>query len=434
MKRYGKYKDSGVDWIEEIPEDWNMLPIRAIFDERNEKNIGPKTDFILSVTKDRGVIPYDEKGAIGNNKSDDIERYKVVYKGDFVINKMNVVIGSLGMSKYFGAFSQVYLVYKPKTSNININFYSYIFSNSTFYKSLIKYCTGIMELRESLNKDEFKKILLPLPSFNIQTKIVNFLNDKTSKINQTIAIKQKEIELLKERRQILIQKAVTKGLDDTVKMKDSKVEWIGEIPEHWEVRKLRYLGQTQNGISKGGDFFGRGNPFLSYGDVYKNSQIPQKLNGLVESTIDEIKQYSVKEGDVFFTRTSETKDDIGVSSVCYQDVENATFAGFLIRFRPHKNQLAKSYSKFFFRTDLVGSFFTQEMNIVTRASLSQELLKSLNVILPPIKEQIEIGLYLEEMEEKIAKVILLKQQEIEKLKEYKMILINNVVMGRLRVS
>ena len=159
LQRYPAYKDSGVEWLGEIPEHWETLPIRAIFEERNEKNDGPKTDFILSVTKDRGVIPYDEKGAIGNNKSEDIERYKVVYEGDFVINKMNVVIGSLGMSKYFGAFSQVYLVYKPKSAKINIKYYSYIFSNPSFYKSLIRYCTGIMELRESLNKDDFKKIV-----------------------------------------------------------------------------------------------------------------------------------------------------------------------------------------------------------------------------------------------------------------------------------
>jgi type I restriction enzyme S subunit len=139
FQKYAEYKDSRVEWSGLVPKNWGALPIRAIFEERNEKNEGRRTDFILSVTKDRGVIPYDEKGAIGNNKSEDIERYKLVYPNDFVINKMNVVIGSLGMSKYFGAFSQVYLVYKPKSSNININYYSYIFSNPSFYKSLIKY-------------------------------------------------------------------------------------------------------------------------------------------------------------------------------------------------------------------------------------------------------------------------------------------------------
>ena len=158
MPKYETYKNSGSEFSGLIPSDWQLLPIRAIFDERNEKNIGPKTDFILSVTRDRGVIPYDEKGAIGNNKSEDIQRYKIVHPNDLVINKMNIVIGSLGLSKYHGALSQVYIVLKPKNSRFNIRYYSYLFSDSTFYKSMIKYCTGIMELRESLDKNHFKKI------------------------------------------------------------------------------------------------------------------------------------------------------------------------------------------------------------------------------------------------------------------------------------
>jgi len=433
MKTYSTYKNSGVEWLGEIPEHWETLPIRAIFEERNEKNEGPKTEFILSVTKDRGVIPYDEKGAIGNNKSEDIERYKLVYEGDFVINKMNVVIGSLGMSKYFGAFSQVYLVYKPKSSKININYYSYIFSNPSFYKSLIRYCTGIMELRESLNKDDFKKIVLPLPEYNIQSKIVSYLDIKTSKIDQAIAIKQQQIELLKERKQILIHKVVTRGLNDKVKFKDSKVVWIGDIPEHWKVTPLRHIGKTQNGISKGGEHFGTGYPFVSYSDVYRDIKLPLSVNGLVESTVEDRNQYSVLEGDILFTRTSETVSEIGFSSTCLQNIENATFAGFLIRFRPQKNILHKEFSKYYFSSSTHRAFFIKEMNLVIRASLSQDLLKRMPVLLPPLSEQEEIGNYLNDKTTKIATAISLKEREIEKLKEYKMSLIDGVVTGKLKV-
>ena len=233
MPKYEAYKDSGIEYAGLIPSSWLLLPIRAIFEERNEKNLGPKTDFILSVTKDRGVIPYDEKGAVGNNKSEDIERYKLVHINDLVVNKMNIVIGSLGLSKYFGALSQVYIVLRPKNKHFNIKYYSYLFSDETFYKSMIKYCTGIMELRESLNKNEFKKINLPYPTEVEQTAIANFLDEKTAKIDEAITIKEKQIELLKERKQIIIQQAVTQGLDPTVPMKDSGVEWIGQIPAHW---------------------------------------------------------------------------------------------------------------------------------------------------------------------------------------------------------
>ena len=123
---YEAYTDSDNDYSGKVPIDWGLVPIRAIFEERNEKNDGPVTEHILSVTRDRGVIPYDEKGAIGNNKSEDIERYKLVYENDLVINKMNVVIGSLGLSKYFGALSQVYIVLRPKSNRFSIRYYAYI--------------------------------------------------------------------------------------------------------------------------------------------------------------------------------------------------------------------------------------------------------------------------------------------------------------------
>ena len=248
MPKYEAYKDSYSDYSGLIPCEWKLIPIRAIFEERNEKNTGPKTDHILSVTRDRGVIPYDEKGAIGNNKSEDIERYKLVYENDLVINKMNVVIGSLGLSKYFGALSQVYIVLRPKTKSFNIRYYAYLFHNEPFYKSLIRYCTGIMELRESLNKEQFKQLYLPFPPFEEQTLIANFLDKKTAQIDEAIAIKEQQINLLKERKQIIIQQAVTQGLDPNVPMKDSGVDWIGEIPEHWEVKKMKTFARIKNGI------------------------------------------------------------------------------------------------------------------------------------------------------------------------------------------
>lgn len=434
MPKYDCYKDSGVEWLGEIPDDWQIMPIRAIFDERNEKNIGPKTDHILSVTKDRGVIPYDEKGAIGNNKSEDIERYKVVYPNDLVINKMNVVIGSLGLSNYHGALSQVYIVLKPRISKFHINFYAYLFHNETFYKSLIKYCTGIMELRESLDKDLFKQIYLPFPSLQEQQAISNFLDQKTAQIDQAVAIKEKQIVLLKERKQILIQNAVTQGLNPNAPMKDSGIDWIGQIPQHWEVKRLRHLGFTQNGISAGAEYFGSGFPFVSYGDVYNNRQLPELVTGLANSSKAEQSQYSIKEGDVLFTRTSETIEEIGFASVCFKTIQQATFAGFLIRFRPTTNKLLSGFSKYYFNAPMMRKYFVKEMNLVTRASLNQELLKDLLVLLPPNQEQLEIFEYIETQSQKIDQAIALQQQQIDKLKEYKTTLINSAVTGKIKIT
>ena len=127
--------------------------------------------------------------------------------------------------------------------------------------------------------------------------------------------------------------------------KNSETEWLEKIPEHWQLSKLRYLGVTQNGISAGSEYFGSGYPFVSYGDVYKNRQLPLVVDGLAKSSIADQKNYSVLEGDVFFTRTSETVDEIGFASICYQTIEKATFAGFLIRFRPTNANCLSNQSK-----------------------------------------------------------------------------------------
>ena len=154
------------------------------------------------------------------------------------------------------------------------------------------------------------------------------------------------------------------------KYKDSGIDGIGEIPNHWNVERLRYLGSCQNGINISAGAFGKGYPFLSYSNVYKNQIIPDKVDGLVQSSEKDRLNYNVKEGDVFFTRTSETIDEISIASTNLRTISNAVFAGFLIRFRPYTDKLYVGFSKFFFRANIHRCFFVKEMNLVTRASLS----------------------------------------------------------------
>jgi type I restriction enzyme S subunit len=278
-----------------------------------------------------------------------------------------------------------------------------------------------------------KNCIILCPLHHEQTAIANFLDCKTAKIDQAIAIKEKQIRLLKERKQIMIQNAVTKGLDPDVPMRDSGVEWIGEIPYHWEVKRLRLIGTTQNGISAGADYFGSGHPFVSYSDVYNYRELPCLVKGLAKSSTRDRYQYSVKRGDVLFTRTSETAEEIGFPSVCMKTIENSTFAGFLIRFRPKPNHLEPGFSKYYFCSNMLRAYFVGEMNIVTRASLSQELLKALPVLLPPLKEQLAIYKHIQTQSAKIDKAVALQEQMIEKLKEYKTTLINSAVTGKIKV-
>ena len=425
MKKYEQYKNSGVEWLGEIPEHWDEKKFKHIFSEKKKT-----TNIDLpcgSISFGKVVYKDDEKIPESTKRS-----YQVLSNGNFLINPLNLnydlISLRIALSDKDVVVSSGYIILNNNLK-LNKNYYKWLLHifDVVYMKTL---GSGV---RQTLSFTHIANCELVFPPLNEQTAIAHFLDDKTTKIDQAIAIKQKQIDLLKERRQILIHNAVTRGLNDNVKFKDSGVEWIGEIPEHWRVTPLRHIGITQNGISKGGEHFGSGFPFVSYGDVYRDKKLPLFVNGLVESTIEDRNQYSVLEGDILFTRTSETVEEIGFSSTCLQTIENATFAGFLIRFRPQKNILHKEFSKYYFSSSTHRAFFIKEMNLVIRASLSQDLLKRMPVLMPPITEQEEIGNYLNDKTTKIATAISLKEQEIEKLKEYKMSLIDGVVTGKVKI-
>ncbi|GAQ13142.1 type I restriction-modification system, specificity subunit S [Myroides odoratimimus] len=426
MKKYDSYKDSGIEWLGEIPSHWEVNRLGIWFKERREK-VSDKVFEPLSVTKN-GVVPQLESAA----KSNDGDNRKLVKKGDFVINSRSDRKGSSGLSYLDGSVSLINIVLQP--IKVNGNYVNYLLKSNSFIEEFYRNGHGIVADLWTTRYEDMKFIGLGIPPIKEQQVIATFLDDKCGQIDKAIEIKEKQIGLLKEQRQIIIHNAVTKGIDKNVKLKDSGVDWIGDIPEHWEVKRLRYLGITQNGLSKGGEFFGKGTPFVNYSDVYKNFTLPTFVNGLVDVSEDEIVQYSVKKGDIFFTRTSETVEEIGISSVALESYNKTTFAGFLIRFRPNSRVFLPMFSKYFFRSEINRFYFIGNMNIVIRASLSQELLKGLPILLPSLQEQQQIVDYLDEHITKIDKSVAIKEQQIEKLKEYKQSLINEVVTGKVRVS
>ena len=238
MKRYESYKDSSVKWLGEIPGHWEVIRLKALLIERIEKNNNKENLIILSLLKDKGIIPYDEKGAIGNNSKEDLSQYKIARKGDLVINSMNVIIGSVGITQYDGYISPAYYSFKPR-GIINLIYYYYLMTLRSVQQSIRCYSKGIMEIRLRITSNDFLFMPFPFPPKSEQTAIANYLDSVTSKIDKAISQQQKMIDLLNERKQIIIQNAVTKGLDPNAKMKDSGVEWIGEIPENWEVRRIK---------------------------------------------------------------------------------------------------------------------------------------------------------------------------------------------------
>ncbi len=430
---YSEYKDSGVEWLGTIPAHWNALPCRSSVENRTDKNENAQDQRYLSVMANVGVIRYEDKGDVGNKKPDDLSKCKIVKKGNLVINSMNYAIGSYGMSNYDGVCSPVYIVLNINEDVMHQRFALRVFENKPFQRYLATFGNGILAHRAAIGWDDIKGACVPIPSMKEQLSILNFLDHETAKIDGLIEKQRLLIKLLKEKRQAVISHAVTKGLNPSAPMKDSGVEWLGDIPEHWDVKKLRYIGLCQNGINIGAESFGSGYPFVSYGDAYKNEELPQSVEGLVQSSEADRKTYSVLSGDIIFTRTSETIEEIGLSSTCLRTVTDASFAGFLIRFRPKKNILYSSFSKYYFRNISLRAFFIKEMNLVTRASLSQDLLKKLAVSLPPLEEQKQISEYLDYKTSIFSKLTENAINTIELLKERRTALISAAVMGKIDV-
>lgn len=245
MKKYDSYNDSRVKWLREIPEHWEVKRLGAILKDVSIKNHPDHP--LLSITREKGVILRDlEDDSVNHNFiPDDLSGYKLLRKGQFGMNKMKAWQGSYGVSSYDGIVSPAYYIFDLDSQIIPSYFHKAI--RSIFYIAHFGSASdGVRIGQWDLSKSRMKEIPFFIPLPEEQHTIAEFLDDKTAKIDQLIAIKEKEINLLKERRQILIQKAVTKGLDPNVKMKDSGVDWIGEIPEHWEVRKLKFCLWIRN--------------------------------------------------------------------------------------------------------------------------------------------------------------------------------------------
>lgn len=443
IERYESYRDSGIEWLGEIPEHWKIESFKHILTERNEKNAPIRTKEILSLSIDKGVTLYAEKTTNLDRFKDDFSKYKLAQKGDLVFNSMNMIVGAVGVSDYFGCVSPVYYTYYGELNNSDTSkFYEYLFRSKIVQGVLYSLGKGLMAidrgdgkyntLRLKVSRDDLRSMKLPFPNSSEQTQIVQFLNDKTTKIEDAIAIKQQQINLLKERKQILIHKAVTRGLDDSVALKDSGVEWIGEIPEHWEVKKLFGICDFVRGntpfskdelLSKG-DYVA-----LQYGKTYKVDEINNKYNFYVNDEFYKESQI-VNFGDTILVSTSETIEDLGHSAY-YNRNDLGLLGGEQMVLKPKKAKLNGHYLYFF------SKIFSKELRKyatgikVFRFNVND--LKTIYGTLPPLSEQKEISAYIETASQKIETAIGLKQQEIEKLKEYKGSLINGVVTGKVKV-
>ncbi|PWQ96022.1 restriction endonuclease subunit S [Leucothrix pacifica] len=443
MSPYPSYIETDIEWFQKIPEHWSLMRLKWTNDDikngvwGGEKNGIDDLVCIRVADFDRSKLLVDDSRLTLRSIEEKERAGRLLKRGDLLLEKsgggeMQLVGAVIQFDKDYDAVTSNFIarlsVARDFFSRYLTYLHAYLYSINLTYRS-IKQSTGIQNLDSGFYFNE----VIAIPSLQEQTKIASFLDFKTAQLDCLIEKKKVLIEKLNEQRIAVITQAVTKGLKPDVLMKNSEIEWLGEVPEHWNVLKLRFLGECQNGINIGAEYFGRGYPFVSYGDVYNNRQLPREVKGLVESSENDRKLFSVNTGDILFTRTSETIEEIAMASVCMKSIEDSAFAGFLIRFRPHQDGLIKEFSEYYFQNALLRAFFVKEMNLVTRASLSQELLKNLPVLLPPQNEQKAIADYLGGVVKKIDGMVTLNQQTIEKLEEYRTALITAAVTGKIDV-
>ncbi|WP_083476237.1 restriction endonuclease subunit S [Lacinutrix mariniflava] len=402
MKRYESYKDSGVEWLGEIPEHWEVRPGFTILTESKKKNTGFIEDTVLSLSYGNVIVKPKEK--LTGLVPESFETYQLVEPGDIIIRPTDLQNDKTslrtGLAKNEGIITSAYINLRVNKKNDN-SFYHYYLYTIDINKVIYGLGSG---LRQNISFEDFKRFPFPLPPITEQTKIAQFLDDKTTKIDEAIAIKQQQIQLLKERKQILIHKAVTQGLNPNVTLKDSGMEWIGEIPVGWEVKRLKHCLNINNGsdykhiqTDEGYPVIGSGGQFAYASDYMYDGEVV--LLGR-KGTIDKPLYFKGK----FWA----------VDTMFYANAKNGNIVKFL----------------YYLATTLPFSFYSTATAL---PSMTQGDLNNHPISRPPIDEQNKIVEYIENGTQKIETAISLKQQEIEKLKEYKSSLINGVVTGKVKV-
>ncbi|MFV0467356.1 MAG: restriction endonuclease subunit S [Dysgonomonas sp.] len=438
FQKYSAYKDSGVEWLGKIPEHWEIGKLGTLLKPVSIKN---RPDLpLLSITREAGVIERNIEDDSENHNfiPDDLSGYKVLNEGQFGMNKMKAWQGSYGIAPMTGIVSPAYYVF-DFNSSINPRFFHLAIRSKNYVAFFGQASDGVRVGQWDLSKTRMKEIPFFIPSLPEQTAIAAFLDDKTAKIDRAIAQKEKMIALLKERKQIIIQNAVTKGLDPNAKMKHSGVEWIGEIPEGWEVKRLKFLGNIYSGISgKSGEDFSKENngsmkPFVPFTNICNNLKIDVDQYQYVRISESE-NQNRVKKCDLLFLMSSETLEDIAKNSIYLGDDQELYLNSFCKGFRLHSDRALPEYVNYLLYSKPYRDYFSLVGRGFTRINLKQEYINDVYTILPPIEEQTAIVSFIEAQYTKVDKAIKLQGHQIEKLKELKSTLIDSAVTGKIKVS
>jgi len=420
LEKYSSYRESGVEWLGEIPEHWETLSNKNIF-KIKQKLVGTKSSEydLLSLTL-RGIIKRDMENPQGKFPAE-FNTYQEVKKGDFVFCLFDVeeTPRTVGLSQHDGMITGAYTVMTTKSIDKDYLYYFYLnLDSSKRFKPLYR------GLRNTIPKDSFFSFKTFIPPKEEQTQIASFLDEKTSQINKAISQKEKLIELLKEYRQITINEAVTRGLDKDVELKDSGVEWIGEIPKHWEIEKgKRLFKQMKRPVREQDEIV----------TCFRDGEVTLRSNRRTDGFTNALKEHGyqgVRKGDLIIHNMDAFAGAIGIS-----DSDGKSTPVYSVC-RPWDESIVYSkYYALYLRNLALQDFILSLAKGIRERSTDFRFkdFGELEYPLPPKEEQIKIVEYIETQTTKIDKAIELQQNYIAKLKEYKASLIDSVVTGKVRV-
>ena len=417
-------------WMGCVPEDWEIKRIQECLYEINQSNSPVVTDNILSLTNTDGVIPYNERGNQGNKAKEDLEAYKVVYENTIVANSMNILIGSVGLSKYKGCVSPVYYVYAAK-EGYDVRFFNYLMRTTQFQKELRKYANGIMEIRMRVSSGDILKRKAAVPSVQEQSEIADFLDVKCEQIDDLLREEKSILAKLKDLKKAYISEALTHGIDG-VSLKESNLSYVDGIPENWENRKMISLlaMRVVDGAHESPVLLDDGIPYIS-ATAIENGRINfDKRRGFISEEYCDIcdQRYKPQIGDILVIKLGASTGQVAIVDTD----ERFNIWVPLAAVRCNDSALPK-FVYYAFQADYMIKQMELSWTFGTQETLGLKTIEGLRILIPSVSEQKRIVEYLDKKIEEVDSLILQKEKLIETIEVYEKSLIFDLVTGKRKV-
>lgn len=427
-ERYAEYKDSGVEWIGETPSHWLISRNKDIFFERGSlSQSGDET--LLTVSHITGVTRRSEKN-VNMFMAETMEGYKHCKKGDLVINTMWAWMGALGTANEDGICSPAYGVYAPRQfMPYSPRYFDYLYRTPNAISEMTRNSKGIVSSRLRLYPKDFFQILTALPPYQEQAAIAAYIDTKTSQIERQIDLLGQKATQYGKLKQSVINETVTRGLDKSVPLKNSGVEWIGEVPKHWQVKRVKELGDLVLGkmLDNTAESNKAYKPYLKSKNIgwlkLTGSNIEKMYFSPYETAL-----YRIKSGDLLFSEGGE----VGKTSIWNNEISECYIQNSVHKFTANKRNNSR-YLLYLSFSAGQAKYYDSIVNFVSIKHLTKEKLARVEWLSPPLEEQTTIAAYLDEKTAQIDRIITAINTQIDKLKNLRTALINDVVTGKIKI-